>query len=599
MSLTANVEREVKLEVGLRFTLPDLNGVLPGVVAVGLADAKLQAVYIDTVDLRLMRWGVTLRHRRDTSAGGTGESDWTVKLPQEADGVALVRRELSWPGTLGPVPAEVASLVRAHARSSPLGPVAKLNTQRRRVELRGAGGAKLAEVDDDVVSVMDGRVLAARFREVEVEVAAGAPPELLEAVLERMTAAGALSGDNRPKVVRALGPRAVSPPDVVVAKLGSESTISDVVGSSIAAAVTRMIRHDPGVRLGDDPEHVHQARVGTRRLRSDLRTFRRLLDPELTARVRAELGWVADALGEVRDADVLTDRLRSQIAALPDSDARPAAGLLRRLALQRDAARGKLLAVLDSDRYVALLDQLAKASVRPPLAQPGKEGSDPAVAAPASLSREVGAVAGLSAAADTGLSGLVAVLAPATDAEAALDPDGAGPPSGDAAPVDLVAPALTSVPAAANGSGPGRQGSVGDQLAREVLPGLVRKPWRHLRDAAKGLGDDPPDHALHQVRIQAKRLRYAAEAAEPVIGKPAKKLASAVAEVQGVLGDMQDAVVAEAWLRQAGTSGSASQALVAGVLIARERDEQAACRKAWVKLWRKASAKKLRAWLDD
>jgi CHAD domain-containing protein len=131
------------------------------------------------------------------------------------------------------------------------------------------------------------------------------------------------------------------------------------------------------------------------------------------------------------------------------------------------------------------------------------------------------------------------------------------------------------------------------------LPGLVRKPWRHLRDAAKGLGEDPPDEALHQVRIQAKRLRYAAEAAEPVIGKVAKKLASAVADVQGVLGDMQDAVVAEAWLRQAGTSGSANQALVAGVLIARQRDQQAACRKAWIKPWRRASAKKLRAWLDD
>jgi CHAD domain-containing protein len=100
------------------------------------------------------------------------------------------------------------------------------------------------------------------------------------------------------------------------------------------------------------------------------------------------------------------------------------------------------------------------------------------------------------------------------------------------------------------------------------------------------------------VRIRSKRVRYAAEAAAPVIGKPAKQLAAAVAKVQGVLGDMQDAVVAEAWLRQAGTSGSASQALVAGVLIARQRDQQAACRKAWIKPWRKASAKTLRRWLD-
>jgi CHAD domain-containing protein len=575
VSLTANVEREVKLEVGLRFSLPDLNGVLPGVVAVNLTEAKLQAVYVDTPDLRLMRWGVTLRHRRDTSVGGTGESDWTVKLPQEADGVALVRRELSRPGKFGPVPAEIAGVVRAHSRSSPLGPVAKLNTQRRRVELRDAGGVKLAEIDDDVVSVMDGRVLAARFREVEVELAADAPAGLLDAVLGRMTAAGALSGDDRPKVVRALGPRAVSPPDIVVADLGRESTIAEVVGASIAAAVTRMIRHDPGVRLGDDPEHVHQARVGTRRLRSDLRTFRRLLDPDWVGRVRAELGWVADALGEVRDADVLTERLRSQIAALPDSDARPAAGLLRRLALQRDAARVKMLAVLDSDRYVALLDELAKAAAQPPLARPEKEGADHAATAPAAPSAEVGTA--LTEAADAPPTALVAVLAPPA-------PD----PNGSAAPEARV-----------NGNSPRPQAPVGDQLARDVLPGLVRKPWRHLQKAAKGLGDNPPDHDLHQVRIQAKRLRYAAEAAEPVIGKPAKKLAYAVAAVQGELGDMQDAVVAEAWLRQAGIAGSANQALVAGVLIAHQRDQQAACRKSWITPWRKASAKKLRAWLDD
>ena len=82
-----------------------------------------------------------------------------------------------------------------------------------------------------------------------------------------------------------------------------------------------------------------------------------------------------------------------------------------------------------------------------------------------------------------------------------------------------------------------------------------------------------------------------------MIGRPAKKLAGAVADVQSVLGDMQDAVVAEAWLRQAGSSGSAARALVAGELIARQRDQQAACRKAWVKPWKKASAKKLRAWL--
>jgi CHAD domain-containing protein len=130
-----------------------------------------------------------------------------------------------------------------------------------------------------------------------------------------------------------------------------------------------------------------------------------------------------------------------------------------------------------------------------------------------------------------------------------------------------------------------------------VLPRLVRRPWRHLRQAVDALGDDPDDEALHEVRIRSKRLRYAAEAAAPVIGRPAKRLASAVALVQGVLGDLNDAVVAEQWLRQAAKSAAPSTALVAGELITVERGEQQAGRNMWAKPWKAASDKKLRAWL--
>ena len=261
-------------------------------------------------------------------------------------------------------------MVRAQARTAPLGQVARLLTQRRRVELRDETGRKLAELDDDVVSVMDGRRLAARFRQVEFEVDAAASEVLIVEVLNRLTLAGAVAGDDRPKVVRALGPRASLGPDVVVPELGPKATVSAVVSAAIATGLTRIVRHDPGVRLGDDPEHVHQARVGTRRLRSDLRTFRQLLDPDWAGPIRDELGWLGAALGEVRDADVLTGRLRSQLRALPDVDARPSAALLRRLAIQRDAARGRMLEALNSQRYVTLLEGLARAAADPPLAHP-------------------------------------------------------------------------------------------------------------------------------------------------------------------------------------------------------------------------------------
>jgi CHAD domain-containing protein len=118
----------------------------------------------------------------------------------------------------------------------------------------------------------------------------------------------------------------------------------------------------------------------------------------------------------------------------------------------------------------------------------------------------------------------------------------------------------------------------------------------HLKKAVEVLDRDPADEALHQVRIRAKRARYAAEAAAPVAGKPARAFAKAVAEVQSILGDHQDAVVAEDWLRR--VDGGRSVALVAGQLIARQQAEAAAIRRAWPAAWKKADAKKLRAWLS-
>ena len=67
--------------------------------------------------------------------------------------------------------------------------------------------------------------------------------------------------------------------------------------------------------------------------------------------------------------------------------------------------------------------------------------------------------------------------------------------------------------------------------------------------AVKKLGDPPTDEDLHSVRIGAKRCRYAAEAVAPTIGKRARTFARAAADLQQVLGDHHDAVVAEGWLR--------------------------------------------------
>jgi CHAD domain-containing protein len=118
-------------------------------------------------------------------------------------------------------------------------------------------------------------------------------------------------------------------------------------------------RHDPGTRLGRDPESLHDMRVGVRRLRALLRAGRELVagdTVELDERLK-ELGRI---LGEVRDLDVLLARLDAEAAELGGEDAKRAASLLAALRTERSGSRSRLLGALRSDEYLALLDDTAR-----------------------------------------------------------------------------------------------------------------------------------------------------------------------------------------------------------------------------------------------
>jgi CHAD domain-containing protein len=125
---------------------------------------------------------------------------------------------------------------------------------------------------------------------------------------------------------------------------------------------------------------------------------------------------------------------------------------------------------------------------------------------------------------------------------------------------------------------------------RSMLDG----PWKHVRSAAKQAKDDPTDASLHHLRIRTKRVRYAAEAVAPVFGKKADAFAEAAAELQDVLGEHQDAVVAGAWLREAASDGA--DAFVAGQLVAMEARAAAESRERWPAAWKALSRKRLRFW---
>lgn len=346
-------EREFKFAVGADWAMPEIDDVA---AADPTETVEQLATYYDTPDLRLTRAGASLRFR-----DGDG---WTVKLP-DADGGSgpLVRGEHVFGGVAGAPPAAALELVAARVRTARLAPVARLRTTRRLTVLR-AGDDAIGALTDDTCTIVDGRT-GGTFREVELELAPDADDDALDEVADRLRDAGGSDADPTPKVARALGVAAHEPPDVVSYPVGTPPTVEAVVRHAISDAVAKLVASDPVVRIGEDPEGVHQARVATRRLRSHLRTFRALLEPAWTESLRDELGWLGDELGAVRDADVLLDRLRSRVEGLDDADRAAAQPILDRIAADQAAARAVLLDGLRSPRYLELLDRLVDAAHRP------------------------------------------------------------------------------------------------------------------------------------------------------------------------------------------------------------------------------------------
>ena len=89
------IEREAKLTAAARVHLDGLDGFIDDLSAATPAERHLDAVYYDTAQLDLARWGITLRHR----SGEVGPP-WTLKLPEGKAGQALIRRELTFEGPL-------------------------------------------------------------------------------------------------------------------------------------------------------------------------------------------------------------------------------------------------------------------------------------------------------------------------------------------------------------------------------------------------------------------------------------------------------------------------------------------------------------------
>ena len=128
----------------------------------------------------------------------------------------------------------------------------------------------------------------------------------------------------------------------------------------LRAQLQEIERHDPGTRLGRDPESLHDMRVAVRRLRALLRAGRELVASD-TAELDERLKELGRILGDVRDLDVLLARLEAEAAELGGRDGKRAESLLAALRTERSCSRSRLLAALRSDEYLALLDDTSRA----------------------------------------------------------------------------------------------------------------------------------------------------------------------------------------------------------------------------------------------
>jgi CHAD domain-containing protein len=228
--------------------------------------------------------------------------------------------------------------------------VAKVRVRRSAFGVR-EGRSEVARVVVDDVTVLDGRRVVERFKELRVETLVD-DDDLLGRLEASLHGAGAFSVGDVPRLAEVIG-IAPEEPD----RRGS--TPAELIAAILGRQLKMIRAHDPGTRLDADPEELHEMCVATRRAHAILGTTGPLLEPAWTESLRAELEWLGDALGAVGDLDAFLARLDSEVAELESKDKRAGRQLVEAVRPQRAAARESMLEALSSERYQDLLAALA------------------------------------------------------------------------------------------------------------------------------------------------------------------------------------------------------------------------------------------------
>ena len=340
--ISSQRERERKLTVAPDFHLPRLPGVsLPRKLAI--------STYCDTTAYDLAHARITLRYRIER-----GKKAWQLKLPLGDD-----RQEIEVAGTQANPPDSLRQLLMLHLGHRKLVPVVTLRVWRRGFLVRH-GRVPVAEIALDTVSVLKNGRIIQRFRELEIEQRQGDEASLRS--LERqMREAGASDHDGRPKFFRALSLPASTP----AAQPEPKAPVVAYLKWALAQHVEWLVAHDPGTRLGTEPESLHQLRVATRRLRAVLRTAQPILLPTWATTLEQELTWLSELLGPARDLDVQVAHFTQESSDLDARDRKLLAPFISHLRTQRAAVQQMVVSELTGPRYVELIRRLHQAAQNP------------------------------------------------------------------------------------------------------------------------------------------------------------------------------------------------------------------------------------------
>ena len=322
---------------------------------------QIHDVYLDTDDWRIFRAGYALRTRVNQ-----GRNEVTLKSLQSVRHDVADRRELSEPLQSGELDAlirstgPVATRVHAVAGGHSLRPLFEVRTRRQRFAIRSeAESEALGEIalDESVILRHDGATTASCQR-VEVEVLGERRQKPLQKFVALLGADCGLEKAPQSKYELGLTSVGLAPataPQLAPLEVDKSMRASEVALARLRKLFTIWFTHEPGARLGDDPERLHDLRTATRRIDATLGLFAEYL-PRTLARSRQKVKSLLSVFGAVRDFDVQLGELAQFSRQLSESDRSALEPLRRHLESGRAKARSQMLRSLDSNSTRKWLD---------------------------------------------------------------------------------------------------------------------------------------------------------------------------------------------------------------------------------------------------